>query len=230
LVLMFLGADPHSLFSYTAPFASDQEHVKNHVGTQDPNTLNPSVLAVDTLMQWTIEFLQRRQDAGARPPWILGPRLWAEENFLPVRTMEFAQEKTEFFLHAEGLHGLQTENKGQLISFKFVGLDGLVLQKPISMESLEKVDLSLQNAEGEKTQKPTSWDIFEKTTSLPNPVVFKGLPLLQEQVALDLSAQEHLGFISTIPLLKAYPYLLFLLLFCIFLEHCFWLFHRTKKK
>lgn len=235
LVLTFLAGDWHT-------FGTQSEAANATQRAQRVYALNAS----EFLFQWMVEFLQRRQDSGLRPPQFAGPRVYRNDPLLLVRSRGGLPAKqllqglgnafsggiaSPVWLPRLGLEAIKWERS----AFTVAG-DAPVLASfaPFSEASrgpkYEQTGLNWQmNSSalgGSSATAPRTlltWPILEGTAKnreiLQNPTLFPP-ELLQstKEFATSLAKMDSLRENRTVPLLEAYPWLMALALALLALE------------
>lgn len=218
LVLSILSGDWHTRFAQVE-IRSESERAARVLAAG----------AVESVFQWTVEFLQRRQDSGLRPPDLVGPRLYAEDKLLQVRSRGAARNGTAY--RVVGANGVELGTaQGQFQAA--LGLETLLLDKPLGQGLRETPStqapalLDLLVEPGSKDQntgrKALPWPVLPGSArageAWPNPIVNRGFtppPRLREAAPQNGKTREAR---SLIPLLEAYPFLLALALALLALE------------
>ncbi len=232
LVLTLLAGDWHTYYT--------QVEVKNEASRARRIITSE---ATEHLFQWMVEFLQRRQDSGLRPPDLSGPRLYDGDNFFLVNARGPLRLDSSLMLIRDGT----TESEGQSMHLPFLDTDAARFNQNLSgttpKSGLNVLNSVAQAAVPRKTalhlefkgdpspvKRPGIWPLFNGTSkqseSIPNPIVFKDIPSFSNGTSLTSVQQNASHSQQEVPLLKAYPWLLALLL-CLFaleqfLSHYLW--------
>ncbi|MFZ9521305.1 MAG: hypothetical protein ACO3A4_12590 [Silvanigrellaceae bacterium] len=196
--------------------------------------------ASERLFQWMVEFLQRRQDSGLRPPQFAGPRLYRDDSLHLVRSRGGLPENSMLQGVGQGFSGLMGRpfwlsrltleaiawdklNVGSAFpSQALVG--GSTAQETARAPRYESVGLAWQTNEtsglpkqgSNQVVKPMIWPMFDGTMRerewIANPALFPvELTKFAAQTSEPLSRPDQLREQRVIPLLNAYPWLLALL-------------------
>ena len=231
LVLTFMAGDWHTAFT--------QVEVKSEA---DRANRIEQANATDDLFQWMVEFLQRRQDSGLRPPDLAGPRIYDGDKFYALRSRGILRLENPLHFYSNDVEVAI----GQASRLPLLEVDGIAFDNPLApagnwSNSPQKAEaakpprqltLHLQFDDAATTVKrPGLWPVNSGTAkaleNLPNPILYKGLPHLIEgsSVAVDGASpsdanqakntnNERQKQVTTenVPLLVAYPHLLALLL------------------
>lgn len=189
--------------------------------------------AVEKLTQWIIEFVQRRQDSGLRPPDLLGPRLFVEDDFLAVRTRGATRQSLSVQV-AMGVDGGVNKRSltGRIVTLSFLEKQGLQLSAPLasllptqpnSFEAqpvggvhFHPLSLSISGSQQaiQTVRRGGTWPTFSRRGLVvpPNPELLAGIPLLGDSRVEDQVAapQQLARSVQTEqrPILEAYPWLL----------------------
>jgi hypothetical protein len=234
LVLAFLAGDWHTFA--TQREASTPVQRANRVAALD---------ASEYLVQWMVEFLQRRQDSGLRPPQFAGPRIYRDDPLHAVRsrgglpTRALLQGRGESFaakiaapvwlahLDIEAIkwqQGMSARlNSGAQLSGLLPGNDAALAPR------FESLGLNWQMSEAAlgkptgHTPRALAWPVLEGTSRtremLPNPILFPpGLFKSSPDFVASLKKTNEFKEQRMIPLLEAYPWLLALALALLALE------------
>ncbi|BBH52933.1 hypothetical protein [Fluviispira sanaruensis] len=173
----------------------------------------------ETIFNWLIEFLQRRQDSGIRAPDILGPRLYAEEKSIDIRSRGGIQLGKSIYLITnanKNLSGstlsLQKLNK-EIVEFSSPISSIVHLQKGNNLSSTV-VEMALGQEKSDKSiLKFGNWPIFPQTAKLmekyDNPFLFENVATFTQKEEI---LKEKTAVIEKVPLLNAFPWLLALAL------------------
>lgn len=222
LVITSLSADWHT--PSTRADLSTAARVVNY---------NLSNTAVEKLTQWIIEFLQRRQDSGLRPPDLLGPRLYREDDFLAVRTRGATRQSLTVQV-STGTDAAVTGAAltGRIVTLRFLEKQGLQLSAPLSSllpaepgsfaadpaggEHFHPLNLSISGSQQaiQTVSRGGTWPVFSRRGLVvpPNPELLAGIPQLGDS-SFDEQAAAPQPLSRTVqteqrPLLEAYPWLL----------------------
>jgi hypothetical protein len=196
--------------------------------------------AVESLFHWVVEFLQRRQDGGMRPPDFLGPRIYANDLLLPLKTRGLMQLDAPVGLYS----GTEKIADGSLFALEHLNMEVAQLSKPPRISDVQGTDISGNSVHSTPVPlhlqfesaayavfkgRPTTWPVFSGSTRerehLPNPAVFAGVTALGQHKNVNASAASfHTA--ERVPLLTAWPFLLALALALLaleqFLTHILW--------
>jgi hypothetical protein len=221
LVVTSLSADWHTP-STRAPLTSATSIVN----------FNLTNASVEKLTQWIIEFLQRRQDSGLRPPDLLGPRIFLEDNFLPVRTRGAARQNLSVQLTTgSGANESGRALEGHIVTLPFLEKQGILLSAPIS-ELLpsapsrlngntsptllfQPINVSIKGNQKaiQTVSRGGSWPILErKDLHFPsNPDLLSSIPALGDP-SPDNNTEHNTSLTRSLrmeqrPILEAYPWL-----------------------
>ncbi len=204
--------------------------------------------ASERLFQWMVEFLQRRQDSGLRPPQFAGPRFYRDDPIHLVRSRGGLPENSTLVGLGQGFEG----TVGKPVFVPNLALEAVVWEKltlsgagpssksffegnaPTTAElarapRFEPVGLRWQapSTEGlpriNQAQKPLVWPVFDGTMrereEYSNPALFPAeLSVMSPEFSKSLSRSEEVRDLRVVPLLKAYPWLLALALLLLALE------------
>lgn len=230
LVVAFLAGDWHT-------FAGQSE-------AATPTQRAQRVYAVDAserLFQWMVEFLQRRQDSGLRPPQFAGPRVYRNDPLHLVRSRGGMPEDGLLRGAGIGFNGLL----GRPRWMSQLSLESVVwarwaseqvtptavsedvqsnLRELTRAPNFETVGLQWQPPAGESVksaqadgQRLLVWPVFDGTMrqreNLRNPVLFpEELTKISADFSKSLARTEEIREQRVVPLLSAYPWLLALAL------------------
>jgi hypothetical protein len=224
-------------------------------GTQSPADTPTQkahrVYAIDAgehLFQWMVEFLQRRQDSGLRPPQFAGPRFYREDPIHLVRSRGGMPENSTLLGSGQGFDS----TAGKPAYLTNLALEAVVWERLTSRTNLseaksffnsaaqipadaarpprfEQVGLSWQTSAAESLprlqqgQRPLVWPVFDGTSrereNYTNPALFPAeLTTITPEFSKSLSLKQEAKDIRLLPLLKAYPWLLALILFLLAFE------------
>ncbi|MES2615151.1 MAG: hypothetical protein V4591_07040 [Bdellovibrionota bacterium] len=181
--------------------------------------------ASDSLFQWMVEFLQRKQDSGIRAPEIAGPRIYSEDKFLRIKSHGGLNLKQNLFI--------QTTDKNGVTATPFVlknlSAEMLELQKPLSkfLPSISnslapsQQELSLDPSGGAQLLKFKFYPVFSGAAKAlenkANPFLFEGVQSFDAQESIRADSEEKF-FTKSAPLLVVYPWLLALSLVLLAIE------------
>ena len=182
--------------------------------------------ASDFIFQWMVEFLQRKQDSGLRPPELLGPRIYSEDKFLSVKIKDVLNLKQHFLMNGEG------EKQTSVSAFRLKNLSSDVIQLGDPLNSvlkqnktffnLQKLTLNPENTD-EKISHfkliPVIWGKEKDYEKYSNPYLFEGVPNFNDSNSPHQESEKNnLTSFQNIPLLIAYPWLLAFSLILLALE------------
>ncbi|MGY3804310.1 hypothetical protein ACWNT8_09635 [Pigmentibacter ruber] len=221
IILSFLGAD--WIYGYT------QEKLENHAAVALRMRGSESS---ENIFNWMVEFLQRRQDSGIKGPDLLGPRIYAEDKFLQIKSRGGLQINKNIFVSSN----LKNELSGTPFILNNLQREMLKLDSSLStiLPNLSAnsginsdISLSWQNKKDEHLKFQT-WPVFSGTAksqeNFENPFLFEGIPELLK-ISSDLT-KDITAVSKKVALLDAYPWLLafalFLLTFEQLLTRVFW--------
>ncbi|MBM3381611.1 MAG: hypothetical protein FJY29_04130 [Betaproteobacteria bacterium] len=234
LVLAFLAGDWHT--SSTQREATTAVQRANRVASLD---------ASEFLVQWMVEFLQRRQDSGLRPPQFAGPRIYRDDPLHAVRSRgglparALLQGRGESFgakiaspvwlahLDVEAIKWQQSIgarlNSGTPPSGILPGSDATLAPRfePLGL-NWQMSEASLGAPAGH-TPRALVWPVLEGTSrtreTLPNPTLFpQELFKASGDFVSSLKKINEFREQRMIPILEAYPWLLALALALLALE------------
>lgn len=211
LVLTFMGSDWH-----TRPLQKEITSDKSRIERAR------AVSASEVVFQWMVEFLQRRQDSGLRPPALAGPRIYAQEKLLLISTKGSSRIEENLILSPSGSKSIE----GSMFELPFLGATAIKLQESLGdVLSLDKnqndinLKLTFKNFAKESQSKPTHWPVFKGSANenegFSNPVFFQGLRTPKLDGALP---EENFYSRHQMPLIEAYPFLLALALLILAVE------------
>lgn len=235
LVLAFLAGDWHTFATQTEASSATQRAHRVY-----------SLNASEELFQWMVEFLQRRQDSGLRPPQFAGPRIYRRDPLHAVRSRGGMPEKVLLQSKGEAF----SSTLASPVWLPHLGLEAIRWEKGITaladsstspFEALanssdvargprfESAGLAWQMAEKNLTPgashspRPLVWPIFEGTTRtrelLPNPTLYPASLLKSaNEFTAALTKVDEFKEHRIIPLLEAYPWLMALALLLLALE------------
>ncbi len=182
------------------------------------------------IFRWVTEFLQRRQDGGVRPPDLVGPRIFAGDDVVLVRSRGLAQVNTPIGLSIDAEKVL----KGRLLWLDFLGMEVARFQGPVDERLLvgDRAQHKLVMEFGRsalQSRKAVTWPVLGgksgEHSRFANPIVFDGLKELSRPPGStsEFMARRAREFV---PLLDVFPFLLALLLGLLALEqylvHVLW--------
>jgi hypothetical protein len=178
--------------------------------------------ASQTLFRWVVEFLQRRQDGGIRPPDLAGPRLFSGDDVTLVRSRGIARVNTPLLLSIDEAQTL----RGTLLWLNFLGLEVARWSRPFeeSLRAGEAVSRNLRldcPSGASKVRRAGKWPVWggreRDITKLSNPLVFEGVTRGGGSLPVDgeMLARKAREFV---PLLDVFPFLLALALGLLALE------------
>ena len=205
MVLTMLSGDWHTHFAQVA-----LEGQKDEAG----RSLEAS--AAGDLFAWVTEFLQRRQDSGLRPPEPAGPRLYANDTLLAVRTRGLLRLGTPVEVSIGG-----NTRTGATENLPFLDIPVVRFSGPAGeLEAPELRDVAVRfpgdGADGVVRKGP--WRVSPGRTldaeQAENPRVLGWLPVLGA-VAPGGTREASVvrpAPVTLVPLLEAYPFLVALLL------------------
>jgi hypothetical protein len=215
IVLSFLAGN--WLYGYT------QEKVQN---TADVALRMRDSDSSEYIFSWMVEFLQRRQDSGVRAPDISGPRLYASDKYLSVKSRGDIQIEKQVTLETSSKKSI----KGTTFNLNRLGKEMVKLQNPIesmvNIQSKNKITSTpIELTLGQGNQDPEilrfgSWPVFpskaKEQETQENPFLFEGVPSLSKK-NVELSKDVYVVS-KKIPLLTAFPWILALALFLLCIE------------
>ena len=245
LVLAFMAGDWHSFATQAEPTNATQRAHRVY-----------SLNASEQLFQWMVEFLQRRQDSGLRPPQFAGPRIYRQDPLHAVRSKGGMPEKA--MLRGKGdsfasamaspvwlpyleLEAIRWERTAVSANISSGPLNAFVPPPDMARGprfeaaglSWQMADSNLPIAASAHSPKPLVWPVLEGTTRLreaiPNPILYP--PELQKSSAAFSSAFtkiENLKEYRIIPILEAYPWLMALALALLAMEQLLGRLHRPS--
>jgi hypothetical protein len=204
LVVSVLAGDWHSRFGQ---FATSEESER---------ALRVSEAgASEVFFRWIVEFLQRRQDGGIRPPDLIGPRLFRDDEVLLVRSRGVSRVNAPVQLVMEDGRHLD----GALLWLDFLGLEAAKFSSKLSMSEgmdAEWRSLHLEFPGGASgVRRAGVWPVqpprAAELQQLHNPIVFSGVKDLNSpsRASEDLRQRRTREYT---PLLEVFPFLLALLL------------------
>lgn len=187
-------------------------------------------VAVENSLAWLVEFLQRRQDGGLRPPDIAGPRFYAGDRVVPVRSRGLGRTAVDLVMRS----GQETIGSGKARYLPFLGMETLVLNEPAPvLQSVARADdeglarpdqrsVHLEFAEDVfAARRAGVWPILSGTArtreTADNPIVFMGLQRFGDTDSPSIG-ETSLPSGEDVPLLVALPFLLALTLGLLALE------------
>ena len=237
LVVAILAGDWHTAGTQSA--ADNPTQRAHRVYTID---------ASEHLFQWMIEFLQRRQDSGLRPPQFAGPRLYRDDPIHLVRSRGGMPERSTLLGSGQGFEG----TAGRPSYLANLGLEAVVWERLASRAELtnassffnmpatassdltrapryESVGLNWQMSAAEtlprlqQGQRPLVWPVFDGTSrdreNFTNPALFPSeLTTITPEFAKSLAQVQEAKDVRLLPILRAYPWLLALILLLLAVE------------
>ncbi len=213
IVLTFLGAD--WLFGYT------QEKVENNAALALRMRGSESS---ENIFNWMVEFLQRRQDSGIRAPDFVGPRIYAKDKYLQIKSRGGLQLEKEVAITSS----VKKKIKGTPFLLNSLNKEMLQLDNSLSnlLQSQNQTsgintDISISfDEKGNEQNKLQTWPIFPGTAKeqedFENPFLFEGIPELLE-ITSDLT-KDVTAVSKKVALIDAYPWLLACALLLLTLE------------
>ncbi len=180
--------------------------------------------ASQVLFRWLVEFLQRRQDGGIRPPDLIGPRVFSGDDILMVRSRGVARVNTPIQLNIDG----ERVVKGSLLWLDFLGMEVARFSAPVGGVGSETIGersshyLRLDFPDGASSiRRAGLWPIVNGKSAdiwkFHNPLVFDGFGTLREPSHVDKEVRERRAR-ELVPLLEVFPFLLALALGLLALE------------
>ncbi len=215
IVLSFLAGD--WLYGYT------QEKVKN---TADVALRMRDSDSSEYIFSWMVEFLQRRQDSGIRAPDISGPRIYANDKYLSIKSRGDIQIQKQVTLETNSKKSIN----GSTFNLNHLKKEMLNLKNPINTiiniqnknnVTSTPVELALgQGNHDTDVLRFASWPIFpskaKEQETLENPFLFEGIPIISKR---NIELSKDIYVISKkVPLLTAFPWILALALFLLGIE------------
>ena len=183
--------------------------------------------ASDSLFQWMVEFLQRKQDSGIRPPEFLGPRVYSEDRFIAVKSNGGLNLKQKLLVQ----NSVGSSISSTSFVFPHLRLEMLQLDEPLGSivnfsgnEEFNLAQLTLNpKSENEKLLKYKSIPIFFGNGKIlenkSNPFLFQGaISLTPQSLLLENNSKSNHFLTKDSPLLLKYPWLLALALALLALE------------
>ena len=184
--------------------------------------------AAEKLTEWIIEFLQRRQDSGLRPPDLAGPRIFDEDKFLLTRSRGPIVQNSAVTVYGSLESGKKI--RGRLITLPFMEKEGILLEQPIgtlaeetaaTAPTLIELARTHENAEQASIRRGGLWPIHSrhKLTVPENQQLLEGVPSIMQASQQKQNGQDSKTFDrEDRPLLEVYPFLLALALFLLFAD------------
>lgn len=200
--------------------------------------------ASEQLFQWMVEFLQRRQDSGLRPPHFAGPRLYRDDLFTAVRSR--GGIPTNAILSGRGAPFEGTV--ATPVWLPLLGVEAIRWKKPMTagaaanrtssglLANAEEPSFAFQRSgldwltadsatagQGGTATAPLSWPVIEGTARaaerLKNPILFPER-LLEAEPEFFAAVKVLNGYKDrrTIPLIEAFPWLMALALLLLAIE------------
>lgn len=203
--------------------------------------------ASEQLFQWMVEFLQRRQDSGLRPPQFAGPRLYRDDLFTTVRSRGGIPTNailsgrgapfdgtvaTPTWLPLLGVEAIRwkkplTAGASLTTSARESSLLASVADEPSFAFQRSGLDWltadSATSGTGGAATAPLAWPVIESTArageKLKNPILFPER-LLQAKPEFFAAVKVLSGYKDrrAIPLIEAFPWLMALTLAIVALE------------
>lgn len=213
LVVSFLGAD--WLYGYT------QDKIVNQAGVALRMRGSESS---ETIFNWMVEFLQRRQDSGMKAPDIVGPRLYANDHYVRIRNRGGLQLEKNIYLSTPS----QKWVGGSPFILQNFNTEILKLEKPLATILTTNTqaagvnsDLAISfNQKNQELNKYQTWPLFpgraKEQEIFENPFLFAGIPELLE-IRADLS-KDITAVSKKVALIDAYPWILACALFLLTIE------------
>ena len=224
LVLAFMAGDWHTFGTQTEAASATQRAHRVY-----------SLDASEHLFQWMVEFLQRRQDSGLRPPQFAGPRIYRNDPLHTVRSRggmpakSLLQGKGDSFsggiaspvwLANLGQEAIRWERVSGASAATEGPIGGLGITQEFSRAPrFEPTGLAWQVNEGSlgsvsgHASRPMTWPISDGTMrsreTQPNPTLFPAkLFKTSKEFSSSLAKVDEFREHRTIPLLEAYPWLM----------------------
>lgn len=202
--------------------------------------------ASEHLFQWMVEFLQRRQDSGLRPPHFAGPRLYRNDPMVAVKSR--GGIPSDALLMGQG--AAFAEIAASPAWLPQIGVEAIRWKRPLTAGAafanrsfgqqtftetrapellFQQAGLNWLTAESAGSERqaaataPLSWPVIEGTSrageQLKNPVLFpENLSIAGNNFFAAVKVLKGYNDRQTIPLLQAYPWLMALALFLLALE------------
>ncbi|WP_397600656.1 hypothetical protein [Silvanigrella sp.] len=205
IVLSFLAGD--WLYGYTQEKIQNTAEVALRMKDSDSS---------EYVFNWMVEFLQRRQDSGIRAPDIAGPRIYADDSTLRVKSRGGIQIDKSVTLATDSKKFL----KANTFILNHLDKEMIKLQNPmnsiINIQNKNKINstsvslaLGLEDKDSEILKFGT-WPIFPSNAksqeNKENPFLFEGIPELSE-INADLPKDVYVVS-KKVPLIVAYPWIL----------------------
>lgn len=193
--------------------------------------------ASERVLSWLVEFLQRRQDGGMRPPDLAGPRLYRDDRLFLVRSRGLGRTRVPLSLKSEST----LLGSGDARFLRFLGLESFVLND--DSEGLRSTavvagegdapvrSLHLEFGDGLfPARRAGLWPIFPGRASererVDNPLVFAGIPVFGDGADAKNGNERMVHGGDDVPLIEALPFLMALALGLLaieeFLVHVIW--------
>lgn len=224
IVLAFLASDWMTTYSSLPLNTAIEKYARMQVADSS-----------ETVFQWMVAFLQRRQDSGVRAPDFAGPRLYANDVFTLVKSRGILQLGQA--VRIENTRGATVDAETKILPQ--LGAEALGLAQPLAnltstpvasadteprpqWENLSLFSPAAQNQEGFK--KFLEWPLFTGTAKLwetqANPFLFEGAVRLSArgEPAGDAAGSRGVANAQKRPLLEVYPWLLALALALLLVE------------
>lgn len=213
IVLTFLGAD--WLFGYT------QEKVENNAALALRMRGSESS---ENIFNWMVEFLQRRQDSGIKAPDFVGPRIYAKDKYIQIKSRGGLQLEKNVIIASP----LKKSIIGTPFLLNSLNKEMLQLNNPLANISQSQnqtsginTDISISfNEKGNEQSKLQTWPLFPGTAkeqeNFENPFLFEGIPELLK-ITSDLT-KDVSAVSKKVALIDAYPWLLACALLLLTLE------------
>jgi hypothetical protein len=212
LVLTFLGEDWFTSF------------VRDGVGSsvRDRSQRVEKANASETVFQWMLEFLQRRQDGALRPPMLAGPRLYLDDVFLAVKSRGGLNPHDVFLLKSKGDEALP----GRPWRYGLSGLEEISLESPLSellggQRPSSHIPLALTAKQSAlKPMVIKNLPVFsgqqKQVETNSNPWLYEGVPSIYQKISGSEKINDKTK--NNKPLIEVYPFLLALALGLLALE------------
>jgi hypothetical protein len=217
LVITSLAADWHTQSIAMLNTAGSQSASAASLGA------NLQATASEKLMNWIVEFLQRRQDSGLRAPDLAGPRLAKNDTFLLTRSRGAFRQDAEIIV--SGADGATV--RARPVRLPFLDKEGLALEEPIAsilskgtvggFHQIGLVVASSEQSPVEESQlvRSSLWPVaLEPTEKMPpNPKFLSGVPATTSRAEFQSSRpNEQARSLEDKPIIEVYPWLLALAL------------------
>ena len=135
----------------------------------------------DALFQWIVEFLQRRQDSGVRPPELAAPRLYENEATLLLRPRGPLVEGAEILLEDSSGEGFRFQGRVQTLPWLKLPVAARLGQTPdpgpnvsSAVPLFRQLNISI---ESQDFQRPFLWPLEKGTAkgseAWPHPTLWK---------------------------------------------------------